>query len=33
MAGYTIASIPPVLLFAVATRTFIAGLTQGGLKL
>jgi ABC-type glycerol-3-phosphate transport system permease component len=33
MAGYTIASIPLVLLCAVATRTFIAGLTQGGLTL
>lgn len=33
MAGYTIASVPLVLLFAFTTRTFIEGLTQGGLKL
>lgn len=33
MAGYTLASIPIVVLFAVTTRAFIAGLTQGGLKL
>ena len=33
MAGYTIAAVPLVLLFAVSTRTFIAGMTQGGLKL
>ncbi len=33
MAGYTLASIPLVLLFAVSTRTFINGMTQGGLKL
>ena len=33
MAAYTLAAIPLVLLFAVASRTFIAGLTQGGLKL
>lgn len=33
MAGYTIASIPLVILFAITTRTFIEGLTQGGLKL
>lgn len=32
-AGYTIASIPMILLFAVATRSFMEGLTQGGLKL
>lgn len=33
MAGYTLASIPIVILFAITTRTFIEGLTQGGLKL
>jgi len=33
MAGYTLAAVPLVVLFAVTTRTFIAGLTQGGLKL
>jgi multiple sugar transport system permease protein/raffinose/stachyose/melibiose transport system permease protein len=33
MAGYTIAALPLVLLFAFTTRTFIAGMTQGGLKL
>jgi multiple sugar transport system permease protein/raffinose/stachyose/melibiose transport system permease protein len=33
MAGYTIASIPLIVLFALTTRTFIAGLTSGGLKL
>jgi multiple sugar transport system permease protein/raffinose/stachyose/melibiose transport system permease protein len=33
MAGYTIASIPLVVLFALTTRTFIEGLTSGGLKL
>jgi multiple sugar transport system permease protein/raffinose/stachyose/melibiose transport system permease protein len=33
MAGYTLAAAPLVLLFAVSTRTFIAGMTQGGLKL
>jgi ABC-type glycerol-3-phosphate transport system permease component len=33
MAGYTIASIPLVILFALTTRTFIKGLTSGGLKL
>jgi len=33
MAGYTLASLPLVLLFALTTRTFIEGLTQGGLKL
>jgi len=33
MAGYTIASIPLVVLFALTTRTFIKGLTSGGLKL
>jgi multiple sugar transport system permease protein/raffinose/stachyose/melibiose transport system permease protein len=33
MAGYTLASVPLVLLFAFATRAFIQGLTQGGLKL
>ena len=33
MAGYTLASLPLVILFAITTRTFIEGLTQGGLKL
>ena len=33
MAGYTLASLPLVILFALTTRTFIEGLTQGGLKL
>ncbi len=33
MAGYTLASIPIVVLFAITTRTFVEGLTQGGLKL
>jgi multiple sugar transport system permease protein/raffinose/stachyose/melibiose transport system permease protein len=33
MAGYTIAIIPLVVLFALTTRTFIQGLTSGGLKL
>jgi multiple sugar transport system permease protein/raffinose/stachyose/melibiose transport system permease protein len=33
MAGYTIASLPLVLLFAFSTRTFIEGMIQGGLKL
>lgn len=33
MAGYTIAALPLVVLFALTTRTFIAGMTQGGLKL
>jgi multiple sugar transport system permease protein/raffinose/stachyose/melibiose transport system permease protein len=33
MAGYTIASLPLVVLFAFTTRTFIDGLVQGGLKL
>ena len=33
MAGYTLASLPLVILFAITTRTFIEGLIQGGLKL
>ncbi|HLW60632.1 MAG TPA: carbohydrate ABC transporter permease [bacterium] len=33
MAAYTIASIPLLILFALATRTFITGLMSGGLKL
>jgi ABC-type glycerol-3-phosphate transport system permease component len=33
MAGYTIASIPLIVLFALTTRTFIEGLTSCGLKL
>lgn len=32
-ASYTLAAIPLVVLFALTTRTFIEGLTQGGLKL
>lgn len=32
MAGYVIASLPLVVLFFLAMRSFIAGLTQGGLK-
>ena len=32
-AGYTIASVPMIALFAIATRSFMEGLTQGGLKL
>jgi ABC-type glycerol-3-phosphate transport system permease component len=33
MAGYALASIPLLLLFAVASRYFIAGLTSGALKI
>ncbi len=33
MASYTLAAAPLVILFAFTTRTFIDGLTQGGLKL
>ena len=33
MACYTLAAIPLVALFAVATRTFIDGMIQGGLKI
>ena len=33
MAGYTLAAVPLIVLFAFTTRTFIAGMTQGGLKL
>lgn len=32
MAGYVLASLPLVVLFFLAMRSFIAGLTQGGLK-
>jgi ABC-type glycerol-3-phosphate transport system permease component len=32
MAGYVIAAAPLLLLFALAMRSFIRGLTQGGLK-
>lgn len=32
LAGYVIASIPLLLLFATATRTFVAGLTSGSIK-
>jgi raffinose/stachyose/melibiose transport system permease protein len=32
MAGYVIAAIPLLALFAIAMRSFITGLTQGGLK-
>jgi multiple sugar transport system permease protein/raffinose/stachyose/melibiose transport system permease protein len=31
-AGYTIASIPLILLFLVTMRQFIAGLTSGAVK-
>jgi multiple sugar transport system permease protein/raffinose/stachyose/melibiose transport system permease protein len=33
MAGYTLAAVPLVALFALSTRTFIGAMTQGGLKL
>ncbi|MGQ9629505.1 MAG: carbohydrate ABC transporter permease [bacterium] len=33
MAGYVIASIPLVILFAIASKQFIEGLTSGALKL
>jgi len=33
MASYTLAAVPLVTLFALTTRTFVDGLTQGGLKL
>lgn len=33
MAGYTLGSIPLIILFALTTRTFIQGLTSGGLKI
>jgi ABC-type glycerol-3-phosphate transport system permease component len=32
MAGYVIAALPLLVLFAIAMRSFIGGLTQGGLK-
>jgi ABC-type glycerol-3-phosphate transport system permease component len=32
MAGYVIAALPLLVLFALAMRSFISGLTQGGLK-
>jgi len=32
MAGYTLASLPLLVLFAVASRYFVAGLTSGALK-
>lgn len=33
MAGYILASLPLILLFAVASRQFIDGMTAGGIKL
>ncbi len=33
MAGYIIASLPLILLFAIASRQFVEGMTAGGIKL